>query len=261
MRQEASERHQPGLDTVEDRRSPGAIDPLPLDSATENERLASSVYPERRRLAGEEGEPADARYETSEPVTKDGLGDAERGRSLTLTDESELASAVGILTRMALQMDDPVQALEDGTDALAEALAIREQESIRHERQADAMRRQQAADQSELQRAYRHARLHRIGELIDLGYGLDQAVIVTNGNERDIRQRALAAGRQPDQVIYEYAVRHGYRRRPAPSSVPRSAPPSSGPRPSTALERLASLGDDEFADATRGDRWERLLRG
>jgi hypothetical protein len=34
-----------------------------------------------------------------------------------------------------------------------------------------------------------------------------------------------------------------------------------GPTGSLTLEVLAGMNDDEFAEATRGDRWQRLLRG
>lgn len=179
--------------------------------------------------------------------------------------EPMLETAVERLTQVALQMEDPVQALEDGIDALAEALALREMD-IRQEAEAvqAQQRRRQEAD-VELANAYRHARLHRVGELVDVGYSLDQAVAITNANEAEIRHRALSVGRDPDQVIHEYAVRHGYRRAPTRGARPeqRSANTTSSRaamQPASMLERLAALPDEEFAQATRGDRWERLFR-
>ncbi len=187
-----------------------------------------------------------------------------RGQSMPLTSEPELASAVNMLAQVAMQMDDPVQALEDGVDALAEALVERQFAAQQQEHDGEAMRRREEAGLAELQNAYRHARLHRIGELIDVGYDLDRAIAITNANEAEMHQRSLAAGRDPRAVIYEYAVRHGYR--PTQARSARRTEGKANPRPAmnhrqpTTMERLAGLSDEEFAQATAGDRWERLLK-
>lgn len=185
---------------------------------------------------------------------------SSQGQSIPLTSEPELASAVNALAQVALQMDDPVQALEDGVDALAEALVER-QLAVHQEREQDQLlRQQQEAGLADLREAYRHARLHRVGELVDVGYSMDQAVAITDANEAEIRQRSQAAGRDPNAVIYEYAIRNGYRPRLMQEKVRRSAAVPARRSTTTALERLASLSDNDFAEATRGDRWERLLR-
>lgn len=184
------------------------------------------------------------------------------GESYATADEStnEIGNAVGTLVDIALQMDDPVAALDDGADSLAEALAIRDvarREWMRATR--DRLTDEQAA--------CHHARLHRVGELMDVGYGLDQAIAITNANEADIRARALATGRNPMEPIYQYAVLNGYRRsrQPLTRSMDDRAPwtmgRSSVDDDSPAIEALTQMSDRDFAEATRGDKWRKLMRG
>jgi len=195
-------------------------------------------------FAGEPGRQRPARGDFGPAIESDG----------------EMQSAIGTLVGVALEMDDPVAALEEGAETLAEALAARE---------AATQERLQAARERQIdeQAAYRHARLHRVSELIDVGHSLDQAVAITNANEADIRARAAAAGRNPMEPIYEYAVLNGYRSAPRPSSGPsrghgpaRAMPPRrpAGQNPS-ALTALADMSDDDFAEATKGNRWQELM--
>lgn len=143
--------------------------------------------------------------------------------------------------------------------------------------------------------AYRHARQARIGELSALGYSTDEAAAITFDNELELIRNAYATGRNPAQVIYEYAVQRGYSgsggalRSPGAgqsyAAAPRQAPngmsevekvalaargqagakslssAGGGALGALTLEALAGLTDDEFAEATKGDRWQRLLRG
>jgi hypothetical protein len=186
---------------------------------------------------------------------------AEEGVLATPTSSNEIESAIGALVSVALAMDDPVAALEEGTESLAEALAARDLE------RSDKLR---AAHQQQLdlQSAYQYARFHRVGELIDLGYGLDQAIAITKANAADIQARAVAAGRDPMEPIYRYALLNGYQgiRLPEQATIARGDGPSATPtgerrgRAPTVMESLAGLDDEAFAEATRGDRWERLLR-
>lgn len=191
-------------------------------------------------------------------------GSEEVRQSAPLVTEPELASAVNALAQVALQMDDPVQALEDGVEALAEALVERQIAAQQREDQQRSLEQQRETNLAELQDAYRHARLHRVGELVDVGYSLDQAIAITNANAAEIHQRSQAAGRDPNAVIYEYAVRHGYQPRSmrekvsSPQERRRTLPAPT--RSQTVLEKLAGLSDEAFAQATQGDRWERLLK-
>lgn len=170
----------------------------------------------------------------------------------------EVEGAIEALVSMALRADDPVSALEEGVDSLTEALAARKVATDEALRAA----RDRLVDE---QAAYRHARFHRVSELIDLGYSLDQAVAITNGNEAEIAARAAATGRHPMEPIYEYAVRNGYR--PFQPIVTKDRSSQGGPAASTrerspsVLAALAQMSDEAFAEATKGDRWQRLLRG
>jgi len=173
--------------------------------------------------------------------------------------DEEVAGAIETLVRIALEMDDPVAALEEGAESLAEALAARD---------VAEQEWQQAAEEHwvDQQAAYRHARFHRVNELIDAGYGLDQAVAITNANEMEIRARAAEAGSDPMDAIYRYAVLNGYQgglMQPAGVSEPRSTAKEPGVGSDEADRRLTALvglSDEAFAEATKGDRWQRLLQ-
>lgn len=138
--------------------------------------------------------------------------------------------------------------------------------------------------------AYQHARQARVSELCALGYAPREALAITFDNEAEIIGNAFASGQNPAQVIYDYAQRHGYRGEPAGGSVPGTAGLASrsvsamseaekvalaargqaaskslssaggGSAGTLTLEALAGMSDEEFAEATRGDRWQKLLR-
>lgn len=201
---------------------------------------------------------------------EDGL--AAQPAPATSVGSREIAAAVDVLTQIALQLDDPVSALEEGAEALAEALAARDAAIERQDHAAAADAAQASMRRAEFEDAYRHARMHRVGELVDLGYQLDQAVAITNANEADIRERALAAGRDPAGVIYHYALLHGYlprsarRRGSHPASegtfpATKTRSPNSSGRRFSELEALAAMSEEEFGRVTKGDRWQRLLQG
>lgn len=241
---------------------------------TPNETVLSPSEPQfnemvRTRLPAQleiasEGADLVAGSETAIRTMAGGL-DRERSapadRRLTLHVDGLVAAAVETLAHFALETDDPVAALDQGADALAEALAARDvamQERVNasHERRIDE------------QAAYRHARLHRVTELIDLGYSLDQGVAIANANEAEIRGRALAAGRDPMERIYKYALLNGHRGA-RPGLAPLSARGGQAIRSATSrrdgepsvLEALAAMSDDAFAETTKGDRWRELLGG
>lgn len=250
-----------------------AHDPRLLDAiesieagAVANAEAAHRQLPSDEHVLAQGRDQSDLTPDFNAEASDGAVLSQENGRRIAFADQSELDSAVGKLAQIALQMDDPVQALEEGAEALAEALVAREMAERQQQQLDQALHRQHEAQLAEFQQAYRHARLHRVSELVDVGYGLDQAVALTNANEAEIRQRAVMAGRDPNAVIYEYAVRHGYRPRPARDDgrFKRDRHPSArsaAGQPVTVLERLAALNDEEFAQATQGDRWERLLGG
>lgn len=136
--------------------------------------------------------------------------------------------------------------------------------------------------------AYQHARQARVSELRALGYAPQEALEITFENELEIIQNAYAKGRNPAEIIYDYARRHGYGGGISDSmsgKVPPLARPGGmseaekvalaargqaaskslsaaggGPSGTLTLEALASMSDEEFAEATKGDRWQKLLR-
>jgi hypothetical protein len=145
-------------------------------------------------------------------------------------------------------------------------------------------------DRPDFLAAYRHARQARVSELCTLGYSPQEALAITFDNEAEIISNAYASGHNPAQVIYDYAQRHGYRGRSAGGPEHRAAglAPRSGSAMSEVekvvlaargqaaskslsnagggstgtltLEALAGMSDEEFAEATKGDRWQKLLR-
>lgn len=136
--------------------------------------------------------------------------------------------------------------------------------------------------------AYQHARQARVSELCALGYAPREALEITFDNELEVIRNAYANGRNPALVIYDYARRHGYRSGD-PAGLPNGTPATSagrgtmteaekialaargqaaskslsiaggGSTGTLTLEALASMSDEEFAEATKGDRWQRLL--
>jgi hypothetical protein len=134
--------------------------------------------------------------------------------------------------------------------------------------------------------AYQHARQARVSELCALGYAPQEALAIAFDNEAEVIGNAFANGRNPAQVIYDYAQRHGYQGRAmhrAGSQPPRTVAVMSeadkvmlaargqaaskslsnaggGATGTLTLEALAGMSDEEFAEATRGDRWQKLLR-
>ena len=138
--------------------------------------------------------------------------------------------------------------------------------------------------------AYQHARQARVSELCALGYAPQDALAIAFDNEAEVISNAYATGRNPAQIIYDYARSHGYR---GSSNAPRHNPGDAAPgrrvamseaekvalaargqaaskslsaagggaTGSLTLEALAGMSDDEFAEATRGDRWQKLLKG
>jgi hypothetical protein len=182
----------------------------------------------------------------------------EPGRAGVAEPDREFTGAIEALVRVALETDDPIAALEEGAESLAEALAARDLAEQERQRVAE----EQWVDQ---QAAYQHARFHRVSELIDVGYSLDQAIAITNMNEAEIRARAAAVGLDPMAAIYRYAVLNGYqasRARPDATSENRQLPGLGGNKddPILDLADLAQLSDEAFAEATRGDRWRTLMR-
>ncbi|NJO32662.1 MAG: hypothetical protein HC869_05515 [Rhodospirillales bacterium] len=174
--------------------------------------------------------------------------------------DAEMAGTIETLVHVALEMDDPVAALDEGMESLAEALAARD--LAEHEQQ-------QAAEEVwvDQQAAYRHARFHRVGELIDAGYGLDLAVAITNENEAEIRARAAETGSDPMEAIHRYAVLNGYQgysamrsRAALQSRSTAKHADAASDDPTHHLAALAGLSDEAFAEATKGDRWQKLLR-
>jgi len=134
--------------------------------------------------------------------------------------------------------------------------------------------------------AYQHARQARVSELCALGYAPHEAIEIAFDNEREIIQNAYANGRNPAEIIYDYARRHGYGgsvpSRGLGSAVTRAGPVSEAEKVALAargqaaskslsnaagssagtltLEALAGMSDEEFAEATKGERWQKLLK-
>jgi len=170
-----------------------------------------------------------------------------------------ISGAIESLVRMALEMADPVAALEEGAETLAEALAARDL--------SEQVRRQTAEERwVDQQAAYQHARFHRVSELVDVGYSLDQAVAAANADEAEICARAAAVGSDPMEAIYRYAVLNGYRGRWAePNTTSRVEqtpvePDGESDDPVREVVDLVRLNDEDFAKATRGERWRMLMR-
>lgn len=238
---------------------PGAISTRDLPAVPA--KVGGSAEPEER---GEQG-PTDKHS----AAVDDSQSPDRITPSASLRHRAEIAASVSVLAQVALQQEDPVAALEEGMEALAEALAERDLAVQEQELAEQAALELKEVRQADFRGAYRHARLHRVGELVDLGYSLDHAVAITDANEADIRARASAAGGSLEEVIYRYALMHGYRpqgREPRARSRPDGAGDPHHARQGRRVsqpspwEQLATMNDEEFAKATDGERWHRLHR-
>lgn len=153
--------------------------------------------------------------------------------------------------------------------------------------------RSYARERPDFLAAYQHARNARIAELSMVGYAPEEALAITFDNELEVIRNAYATGRNPARVIYDYAVQRGYRagvpdgessgggqaplQRPVTGAMSEAdkvalaargqagakslSSAGGGTAGTLTLDTLASLSDEEFAEATKGDRWQRLLRG
>ncbi|MGH6890984.1 MAG: hypothetical protein ACREEP_01880 [Dongiaceae bacterium] len=145
-------------------------------------------------------------------------------------------------------------------------------------------------DRPDFLNAYQHARQARVSELMALGYAPQEALGITFDNELEVIRNAYSSGRNPAQVIYAYATQRGYRGEPSviPSQGQSAGSAGRGPTMSEAekvalaargqatskslstaaggstgtltLEALAGMSDEEFAEATKGERWQKLLK-
>jgi hypothetical protein len=207
----------------------------------------------------------------------DVLHELVQQRAAGSLDESEPAPETHELRQEAYV--EPPSAPEAEGSAEAEA-AFRTQvmQSVR-----DGMR-----ERPDFLAAYQHARQARIAELGALGYAPHEALEITFDNELEVIRNAYANGRNPALIIYDYAVRHGYRGdapherpgnplrngpgRAVMSEAEKVALAARGQAASKSLsmagggwtgtltlDALASMSDEEFAEATKGDRWQRLF--
>lgn len=185
-----------------------------------------------------------------------------------------------LVSDAALQQPQEANAAADGGAHAEAAFRTQLMHSIR-----DAMR-----ERPDFLAAYQHARQARVSELLALGYTPDEALGITFENELEIIRNAYANGRNPAEIIYDYARRHGFGGgRPAGSSLGAGAAvrdrdgvmseaakvalaargqaaskslstAGGGSTGTLTLEALAGMSDEEFAEATKGDRWQKLLK-
>lgn len=141
-------------------------------------------------------------------------------------------------------------------------------------------------DRPDFLNAYQHARQARVSELLALGYAPQEALGITFDNELEVIRNAYATGRNPAQVIYDYARQRGFGAAPAhdqsvgdgghrpvmteaekvalaargQASSKSLSTAGGGSTGTLTLEALAGMSDEEFAEATKGDRWQKLLK-
>jgi len=275
---------------------------LPIASPESQPRVPPTVPPG----LGNEDQAA-ARQQRSVPY---GALAEERARRKEL--QRELQSAVeaqqklqgrlDVLHELAQQQvapnaeggaEAPPQPMNDATPEMAQevssAFEAEAQANVAFRTQLMHSVRDVMQERPDFLAAYQHARQARVSELCALGYAPHEALEITFDNEREIIQNAYANGRNPAQVIYDYARRRGY-------GGPPSAAPSRGTDLTTGraggfseaekialaargqagskslstagggatgtltLEALAGMSDEEFAEATKGDRWQKLLK-
>lgn len=187
------------------------------------------------------------------------------------------------------EADDPIAGLKAAHDRTSQtveqiraALAQRQLAELREAAQAQFAARYHEAVRDFAQRvpdfadAYKHACADRDAELTELGYAdpaLRRQIIAAE--ESAIVGRAMQDGADPAERIYKLAQRRGYRGVPAEGdaaaklaaaargqAAARSLSAAGGAEPiPPRLEDLAEMSDEDFAAATQGANWRRLLQG
>lgn len=138
-----------------------------------------------------------------------------------------------------------------------------------------------AEDGSPVQGAYGYLR-QKAAERIAADYpdaSTQQIQSVLNMHELNLIQEAMRDGKNSAAEVYRLAVEQGYQppkpKAPAISEAERiakaeaaqrggkslGAVPAGGASGELTIETLAGMTDKEFAEATKGDKWERLMGG
>jgi hypothetical protein len=180
--------------------------------------------------------------------------------------------------------EDPVAFLATQNAQIQEKLEAQEREK-QEQRQANWQQEQTrqfvaAVNQSEAEfaksnpdylDAIAHAKSAKAREYMAVGYTQEQAQQLVLQDAAAIAQRAIQFGENPAEMAYNLAKTMGYKPKPNAEKKlemmaegQKAAKPSSGSaafKGATKLEQIANMSVDEFAKATEGDNWAKLMGG
>lgn len=124
-----------------------------------------------------------------------------------------------------------------------------------------------AQQQPDYPEAIKFAKEARISEYKAMGLSADQARQRLSNDEHELVQWAFQSGENPAKAAFDWAVARGYvpaqkklemQREGQGASTPTGSGGRSGGAPS--LESLLKMDSKDFAKATAGDNWEKLLK-
>lgn len=199
-------------------------------------------------------------------------------------DFERLRGRLEVIEERARQVERPAEAPDPLKD-LEELKSFKHQvERQRHEQAqlSDMISRYSTAakefeaETPDFKDAYQHVVKSRIEELQAMGYPPQQAVQIAHANEAEMVAMALNQGANPAERIYALAKVRGYTAKPAKQATPTPAEkletvqkgqqaarslsnaPGSASKPGS-LEALLEMSDEEFDEATKGNKWPKLF--
>lgn len=171
-----------------------------------------------------------------------------------------------------------LQNVNQSTQATQQQLAeLRQQQQARElqeqlTRSVAAAEQQMVAEKPDYYQAVNYVRSQRIAELQVLG--LDETQAAQQAQQELAQAAYLNAyhGRSPAQVAYQLALAKGYRPQASDGqqkleaqqkgqAAAKTLGTGGAPKTSTPVQALLSMSDDEFAEATKGNLWSKLMGG
>lgn len=232
---------------------------VPLAALHEERRARQQLQQERERLLEER-----ARIEERFKVLQE-MAQKQPEKPIPAFDEDPAGHLAANLTQNAEQLR-----------ALQEQIA--QQQQAQQAQQAEQQLRAAAASAArefmgetpDYPDAYKYVREAKTREWSAMGHTPDQIQQFFAHAERQISLQAFQRGDNPARALYNVAVALGYRagvkqsdNLDAVSKGAKVKSLASGGKPSSgmSLESLASMSDDDFARATSGENWRKLLGG
>lgn len=173
-----------------------------------------------------------------------------------------------------------LQAVQQGQQATAQQIQ-QWQQAQQAEQQRQALAQRVTADETDFQQqapdyfdAVKHLAQVRVRELVAFGHDVESA---RQQSVQELQQHAYwcaANGKNPASIAYELAKARGFSGKPAAPSAAesfqvqkrgvaaaRSLGSGGAASGKPSVEALLSMSDEDFASATKGNNWQKLMGG